>query len=260
MDPRGKIAMVTGAGSGIGRATTLKLCAAGAVVVAADIDEAGAAETARSAREQGASCETAHLDVTDAARFEEVVRDVEGRHGGLDILHNNAGILVHPPVYPDAPLAAWSRMLDVNLRAVILGTQIGIQAMRRRGGGAIVNTASLAGLSGYPPDPVYGAAKGGVVLLTLSLAPLAASHGIRVNCVCPGITDTPMVRQGAEDAGVGYPGFVPSDIPLLSPEDVAEGVLTLVRDDALAGRALKIMVKGPSLEPLPKGAWRPPAS
>src|SRR6185436_19239159 len=100
----------------------------------------------------------------------------------------------------------------------------------------------LACLSGYPPDPVYGAAKGGVVMFTLSLAPLGASDGIRVNCVCPGITDTPMVRQSTEEAGVGYPGFVPSDIRLISPEDVAEGVLTLVRDEALAGRALKIMV------------------
>jgi 15-hydroxyprostaglandin dehydrogenase (NAD) len=257
MDPRDKIAIVTGGGSGIGRATVLKLCGAGAVVVAADVDEGRAAETARTARDRGGRCEAVHLDVTDAARFAAVVREVERRHGGLDILHNNAGILVQP-VYPEATVEAWGRMLDVNLRAVILGTQLGIQAMVRRGGGAIVNTASLAGLSGYPPDPVYGATKGGVVMLTLSLAPLAASHGIRVNCVCPGITDTPMVRQGAPE-GVGYPGFVPADISLISPDDVAEGVLTLVRDEDLAGRALKVMLKGPSLEPLPKGAWRPAA-
>ena len=255
MDPRGKIAIVTGAASGIGRATALKLAGDGAVVVAADRDEAGASETARLCG-HGATARV--VDVTDAERFEALVLETERRHGGLDILHNNAGILVPPPTYPDAPVAAWSRMLDVNLRAVILGTQIGIAAMRRRGGGAIVNTASLAGLSGYPPDPVYGAAKGGVVLFTLSLAPLAHAERIRVNCVCPGITDTPMVRPSAAAADVGFPRFVPADIPLIRPEDVADGVLALIRDDSLAGRALKVMVKGQSLEPLPRGAWRPP--
>jgi NAD(P)-dependent dehydrogenase (short-subunit alcohol dehydrogenase family) len=257
MDPSGKVAIVTGAGSGIGRATALALSAAGAVVVAADLAADAAEETARAIEARAGKAWSARVDVTDEAQFRRLVSDVEQRAGGLDILHNNAGILVPQPVYPDAPVAAWSRMLDVNLRAVILGTQLGIEAMRRRGGGVIVNTASLAGLSGYPPDPVYGATKGGVVMLTLSLAPLAVKENIRVNCVCPGITDTPMVRQASGEEGVGFPGFVPADIPLLAPEAVAEGVLTLVRDDALAGRALKIMVKGPSLEPLPKGAWRP---
>ncbi|HZR82843.1 MAG TPA: SDR family oxidoreductase [Candidatus Binatia bacterium] len=260
MDPRDKVAIVTGAGSGIGRASARKLCEAGAVVIAADVDEPGARETAREAVAAGGRCEAVALDVTDAARFEEVVRDVERRHGGLDILHNNAGVLAPPPLYPDAPIAVWTRMLDVNLRAVIIGTQIGISAMRRRGGGAIVNTASLAGLSGYPPDAVYAATKGGVVMLTLSLAPLAESDRIRVNCVCPGATDTGMVRGPGGAANAAFSAFIPPDMPLLSPDDVAEGVLTLVRDDSLAGRALKVMVKGPSLEPLPKGAWRPGTS
>jgi NAD(P)-dependent dehydrogenase (short-subunit alcohol dehydrogenase family) len=258
MDPRDKIAIVTGAGSGIGRATALKLCAAGAVVLAADRDEAAAAETARLAADRGGRCEAVALDVTDAERFAAVIADAERRPGGLDILHNNAGVLVRPPLFPEAPIEAWSRMLDVNLRAVIVGTQLAIAAMRRRGGGAIVNTASLAGLSGYPPDPVYGAAKGGVVLFTLSLAPLSLSDRIRVNCVCPGVTDTPMARQTAAEGDLFHPGYVPVDVPMLAPDDVAEAVLALVRDDSLAGRTLKVMVKGASLEPLPKGAWKPP--
>jgi NAD(P)-dependent dehydrogenase (short-subunit alcohol dehydrogenase family) len=257
MDPRDKVAIVTGGGSGIGRATVLALARAGAVVVAADLDIAGAEETARMAGVEGGRASAARVDVTDSAQLGGLVADVERRHGGLDILHNNAGVIASGKAYPDAAFAAWNRIVDVNLRAVILGTQLGIEAMRRRGGGAIVNTASLAGLTGYPTDPVYGATKGGVVMLTLSLAPLASSDRIRVNCVCPGITDTPMVRQARARGDVEFPGFVPTDLPMIAPEAVAEGVLTLIRDESLAGRALKVMVKGQSLEPLPRGAWRP---
>jgi NAD(P)-dependent dehydrogenase (short-subunit alcohol dehydrogenase family) len=259
MDPRDKVAIVTGGGSGIGRATVLALARVGATVVAADRDLEAAEETARLAKGSEGRASSARVDVTIADELERLFATVERQHGRVDILHNNAGIITAGRAYPDSAVADWSRMLDVNLRAVILGTQLGIQSMRRSGGGVIVNTASLAGLSGYPTDPVYGAAKGGVVMLTLSLAPLALAERIRVNCVCPGITDTPMVRQARARGEEEYPGFVPPDLPMISPDRVAEGVLTLVRDDSLAGRALKVMVKGQSLEPLPKGAWRPGA-
>jgi len=257
MEPRDKVAIVTGGGSGIGRATVLALARAGAVVIAADLEIAGAEETALLAGNEGGRAHAARVDVADPAQLGQLFADVERRHGGLDILHNNAGIITSGKAYPDSARESWSRMLDVNLRAVIVGTQLGIEAMRRRGGGAIVNTASLAGLTGYPTDPVYGATKGGVVMLTLSLAPLALSDRIRVNCVCPGITDTPMVRQARARGEEEFPGFVPPDLPMLAPEAVAEGVLHLIRDESLAGRALKVMVKGQSLEPLPRGAWRP---
>ena len=163
--------------------------------------------------------------------------------GGLDILHNNAGIITGRPRFPDTEPERWSRVLDINLRGVILGTQYGIRAMRRRGGGVIINTASMAGIGwGFPPDPVYAASKGGVVLFTASLAPLKDELNIRVNCVCPGVVDTPMTQRSFADA--------PAEedeaserlrlLPLIQPEEVADAVVQLIQDDSLAGRAIWI--------------------
>jgi NAD(P)-dependent dehydrogenase (short-subunit alcohol dehydrogenase family) len=123
----------------------------------------------------------------------------------------------------------------VNLRAVILGTHLALPLLRRRGGGAIVHTASLAAFIGFPPDPVYAATKAGVVMFTHSLGPLAA-EGIRVNCVCPGVVDTPMLRRAQGDEQPAWLGTV----PLLEPEDIADGIVQLITDDAVAGRAMRI--------------------
>ncbi|MCH7719213.1 MAG: SDR family NAD(P)-dependent oxidoreductase, partial [Chloroflexi bacterium] len=163
---------------------------------------------------------------------------------GLDILHNNAGIITGMPRFPDGEPEHWLSILEVNLRGVILGTHYGIQAMRKRGGGVIVNTASVAGLTGYAPNPVYSASKGGVVLFTASLALLKDELNIRVNCVCPGVVNTPMLTRARGAVSEQERQAIEERmraIPLIAPEEIADIVVEFIRDDSLAGRAMRIV-------------------
>jgi len=237
MDIRGKVAVVTGAASGIGRATAIRLAREGAALVVVDVDAAGAHDTMRTIQQAGGTASALDGDVADAAHAQRMIATAEQRFGGLDILYNNAGIVTGTPGYPQATVEQWQRVLDVNLRAVILGTQLALPALRRRGGGVVVNTASMAAFVGFPPDPVYAATKAAVVLFTHSMGPLA-NEGIRVNCVCPGLVNTPLLRGGRDRGQV----VLPANLPMLEPEDIADGVMQLITDDALAGRALRIAV------------------
>ena len=248
MDPRGKVALITGGSSGIGRATAIALAQAGASVVVADIDDEGGRETVRLIEEGGGRAAFVHADVTRGEDLEGMVAYAEETFGGLDILHNNAGIATGRPRFPDASPVRWEQTFAVNLWAVIAGTQVAVPAMRRRGGGVIVNTASIAGLTTYLPDPVYAASKHGVVGLTRALAFLRDEANIRVNCLCPGVVDTPLLTKGFE-------GLTPEEraqrqaimaqMPLIAPSEVAEAVLEFVRDDSLAGEAMGIIYGRP---------------
>ncbi len=248
MNPEGKAALVTGGSSGIGRATAIALAEAGASVVIADVDAEGGAETVSLIERGGGKAAFVESDVTKREDLERMVAFAEETFGGLDILHNNAGIGLPPPRFPDIPPARWEKLLAVNLWAVIAGTQAAVPAMRRRGGGVIVNTASIAGVTQYLPDPIYAATKHGVVGLTRALAFLKDEANIRVNCVCPGVVDTPMLtrltgeltpeQRAQRDAIV-------KAMPLLQPREVAEAVLELVRDDSLAGEAMGIIYGRP---------------
>ena len=244
MEIENTVAIVTGGGSGIGRATALRLAQEGATIAVVDVDEEGGRETARQIDATGGIAGFFRADVTSVEEMRKLFEAVESAFGGVDIVHNNAGIITGLPRFPETPEAEWSRMLDINLRGVILGTQLAIGAMRKRGGGAIVNTASLAGIGyGFPPNPVYAASKGGVVLFTASLAPLKDSDNIRVNCVCPGVVDTPMLTRASEAGSDGERDAVMQrlrSLPMLQPDDIADAVITLIRDDSLAGRALMV--------------------
>ena len=243
MEIKDKVALITGASSGIGRATALRLGREGAAVVVADVDETGGRETVSMIETDGGRAAFVRADVIDADDTQAMIAFAEETFGGLDILHNNAGILTGQPGFPDAELERWSRVVATNLRGVILGTQYGIAAMRKRGGGVIVNTASLAGIIGFAMDPVYAATKGGVVMFTTSLAPLKDELNIRVNCVCPGIVDTPML-QGSEDETSETRRSIEEllgERPLIQPEEIADAVVELIRDDSLAGRSMRIM-------------------
>lgn len=251
MDIANKVALITGGGSGIGRATAIRLAAEGASVVVADVDEAGGEETVASIEAAGPSAGSGQAsraafiraDVTLEADVRAMIGFAEETYGGLDILHNNAGTTTGPPGYPETPVDQWSRILDINLRGVILGTQHGIVAMRKRGGGCIVNTASLAGIIGFAPDPVYSATKGGVVLFTAALATLKDEANIRVNCVCPGVVDTPLLRRssaGATEEQLAAAAARFQFGAFLKAEDIADAVVELIHDDTLAGRAMLI--------------------
>lgn len=241
MEINGKVALVTGAGSGIGRATALRLAAEGASVVVVDMNEGSGRETVAQIESGGGAAAFTPADVTSVDDAKAMVDFAKQTYGGLDILHNNAGVITGQPRYPDNDPSAWIPTLEVNLRGVILGTQFAIRAMRERGGGCIVSTASMAGIGfGYPADPVYAASKGGVVLFTASLAPLKDAVNIRVNCVCPGVVDTPMAT-GALTAGGATSEQVAefkNSMNMIPPEEIADIVVQFIQDDSLAGRAM----------------------
>ncbi len=239
MEIQGTVAVITGGGSGIGRATAERLAREGAAIVVADLDQPMGEETVRRIEGAGGRAAFVRVDVTREADVRKALDTAVSKFGRLDILHNNAGIAVGAPGFPEAEPARWHLVVEIDLQAVILGTGLAAPIMQRQGGGVIINTASMAGLYPHRNDPVYGAAKAGVVNFTHSLAGWAAERKIRVNCVCPGIVDTPMVRRGLERARqAGLPGFMPKNI--IQPETIADAVVSLVRDDRLFGCALEV--------------------
>jgi NAD(P)-dependent dehydrogenase (short-subunit alcohol dehydrogenase family) len=231
MEIDGKIAVVTGGGSGIGRATVLALAAAGAVVVVADVDEAGANETVGLVADAGGRSWFFRTDVSEARSLEALFAAVEQEHGGLDIVHNNAGLVSGEPEWPSTTPETLMRVMAVNLGGVVLGTRLAVDPLRRRGGGVIVNTASLASLYPLAQDPIYSATKAGVAMFTRACASLA-DEGIRVNAVLPALVDTPLLPKSGD--GTRWSGWATSareTLGLIPPSDVADAVLDLVRDD-----------------------------
>jgi NAD(P)-dependent dehydrogenase (short-subunit alcohol dehydrogenase family) len=241
VDVAGKTALVTGAGTGIGRVIALRLAREGAAVVVNDVDEPTGIQTSADIAETGGKASFARADVTQDAELEAAVVHAERTFGGLDILVNNAGGFPYP-VFPEAPLEHWSRSFDLNLRSAMVAIHFAVPALQRNGGGAIVNIASSAGLGLAPhPAPEYAVAKAGIMRLTACLAPLAES-GIRVNCVCPHTVATPAVRQRIAELqadGEELPG--PLQDVLLEPEEVADAVVEFIKDESAAGRVLVLV-------------------
>ena len=230
MEIEGKVALVTGAASGIGRATAVALASAGAKVAVVDVDADGGSETVRQVEQVGSEAIFLTVDVTDTVQVQSMVDQTEARFGGLDIVHNNAGILTPTRDLAEADLDRWLTMVQINFPAVLLGTRAAIPALQRRGGGAIVQTASGAGLVPYPSSPVYAATKSGVIGFTRSLAHLNEELNIRVSCICPGRVDTPLIASAL------HLRPLPSGAPrLITAEEVAAAVMQLVGDDDLAG-------------------------
>jgi 3-oxoacyl-[acyl-carrier protein] reductase len=238
MDIRGRNAWVTGAGSGIGQAIALALAARGARAVhLVDRDPRGLEATAGLLARSGARAALHALDVTDLAALERAF-ELADADVGLDIVVNNAGISSNEE-FSAATLERIALVLAVNLTAVIAGTQLAVRLMRRRGrGGVVVNTASTAALAPYERDPVYCASKMGVVRFTESCRALAAQCGVRVNAVCPGITDTPLIRSTGGDGIAPWLKARADAVVVLTPGDIANGVLTLIEDDTQAGAVL----------------------
>lgn len=235
----GKVALITGAGSGIGQAATHLFAAAGAAVVAADIDGSAAERTVATVKGDALAV---RCDVAADADVAAAVAAAERQFGGLDILYSNAGLYLTDDAgyiegVTDAPSPlltedVWQRVLDVNLKSVYLGARHAIPAMRRRGGGAIVNTASIAGYRvGSGASDAYTAAKGAVVAITRSLAVEHAGDGIRVNCVVPGPITTPMTDAMPADRHAAFAELVPLG-RFGRPEEVAAMALFLCSDSS----------------------------
>jgi NAD(P)-dependent dehydrogenase (short-subunit alcohol dehydrogenase family) len=196
-----KSALITGAASGIGKATALLFGREGAKVMCADIDGEGAERVARQIADSGGQAAAVRADVSVPADAERMVRETVELWGRIDILFNNAGIEFGLPV-TQVPEEEWDRLIDVNLKGVFLGCKYAIPEMLKQGGGSIVNTASAAGLRGVAWLSTYSASKGGVVLLTKSLAQEWGTQNVRVNAVCPGVIRTPMADQAIEQGGL----------------------------------------------------------
>lgn len=231
----GKVILVTGGGSGIGRATALASAREGARVVVADVGVDGGEQTAAMINAAQGEAMFVKTDVTQAAEVEALVATAVSTYGRLDCAHNNAGIEGVFATTGDYPEDDWDRVLSINLKGVWLCMKYEIPRMLAQGGGAIVNTASLAGLVGAKRMPAYVASKHGVAGLTKTAALEYAKSGIRVNAVCPGIIHTPMVERAFLSRRPDIEALLAQSEPLGRlgrPEEVAEAVLWLCSDAA----------------------------
>lgn len=231
---QGKIAIVTGAGAGIGRATALLLAREGAAVTVADLNDSDGQAVAREIMNEGGQAIFARCDVAQAADCRRTVEQTVSTLGGLDILFNNAGIIRRANVL-NTTEAEWDRVMAVNIKSIFLMSKYAIPHMITAGGGVIVNTGSGWGLVGGRDAVSYCASKGAVVNMTRAMAIDHGAQNIRVNCICPGDTDTDMLRNEAQQLGEAHDLFLAgaSDRPLRrigTPEDIAQSVLYLVSD------------------------------
>ncbi len=241
----GKVALITGGASGIGRATALAFARERAKLIIADMNEEGTQQTVHMITENGGEATGLQADMTRAAEVEALISKAVDTYGRLDCAHNNAGILGTPFIrMTECSEAEWDQIMDINLKGVWLCMKYEIPQMLQQGGGAIVNTASAAGLVGSAAFPIYDASKHGVVGLTKSAALQFAQQGIRVNAVCPGVIQTPMVDRGIEANPRFEEGAARTNPSgrLGKPEEVAEAVVWLCSDAAsfVTGHAMSV--------------------
>jgi len=238
---KGKVALVTGGASGIGRATVERLAAEGASVIVADIDVRGGSEVASKA-----GGEFVELDVAEPDRWQAVVESATTRHGGIDLAFLNAGISTLPAEsfiesdraeqrilrgysISELPLDRYARILAINISGVVLGARSVVPAMRRRGGGKLIATASLAGLLPFAADPIYTMTKHAVIGLVRALAGSLSAEGIDVHALCPAVVETAILgADGAERVKA-------AGLPLIPPSQIAEAFMQAVQSAETGG-------------------------
>jgi NAD(P)-dependent dehydrogenase (short-subunit alcohol dehydrogenase family) len=230
VDLAGRVAIVTGGAAGLGLFVVRRLADEGAVVVAVDVDEGALA-----AREGGSEVAFMRGDVRVAADLERAVAFAVERFGGLDVLVNNAGGVSRGAQWPDASALEWRATLDLNLYGPMLATQLALEPMRARGGGAVVNIASSAGIEWTPYDsPEYGAAKAGLVRFTTCVGALP---GVRVNCIAPHWIGLERAHDELAAMSADERAAAP---PFVEPSAIADAVVWLVRDESLSGRVVEM--------------------
>lgn len=242
----GRAGVVTGAAAGLGRAVLLEACAEGASVVAFDLDADAGEETVAEARAAGGTAVFQAGDVTREADVEAAIKRSVDEFGACDLLDNNAGVAVELPMH-ETTEEQMDRVLAVNLKGAFFGCKYAVQAMRRGGGGAIVNTGSIVSLVGDPILPVYGTSKAGLLGLTRSIAVDYAEDGIRCNAVCPGDMLTPMLQRTFDSAPdpaakrAEMESFYPVK-RIADPSEAAKAVVFLLSDDAsfITGASLAV--------------------
>ena len=247
MKLEGKSVLITGAASGIGRAASLLFADEGAKLTLLDID--GEVEnTAKQACERGADAVSLKADVSKSGDWEKAVKLAVGKYRRLDVLYNDAGIGMYRP-FLETTEEDWDRVLDIDLKSVYLGCRSVIPEMLKQGGGVIVNTASEIGISGARNYAAYCAAKGGIVQITRALALEFGDKNIRVNCLCPGVTLTPMLELGisrAQDPAARR-RYLEQEVPLKrigKPEEIANGALFLASDDSSFMNGATLVIDG----------------
>jgi NAD(P)-dependent dehydrogenase (short-subunit alcohol dehydrogenase family) len=244
----GKVAIVTGGGSGIGRESSILMAAEGAKVVVVDIDEKAGKEVETEISRGGGKASFFRADVTQAKEVEEMVRMAEEIYGRLDVLFNNAGIPGKSVFTADCSLENWQKVIDIDLTGVFLGMKYGIPVMLKNGGGSIINNSSARGIKALAGASAYCAAKAGVIMLTKTAAVEYGSLGIRVNAILPGAIWTPLFQRSLEAIGqIEIANELVKPFPISrfgKPEEVANLVLFLAGDDSSYITAGALLVDG----------------
>ncbi|MFC1902203.1 SDR family NAD(P)-dependent oxidoreductase [Chloroflexota bacterium] len=246
----GKVAIVTGVAAGIGRTAAIMFAKEGAKLVISDIDDVNGKETESIIHSSGGEAVFVHTDVSLASEVNNMISAGISRFGKIDILLNIAGIGIGGPV-EDADESVWEHVLAVNAKSVFLTAKYTVPEMKKAGGGVIINTASLFGISPVPQSSIYAASKGAVIALTKALAIELAEYNIRVNCISPGATETPgILKANFALEGFGREEFLEETakgIPLgriNKPEDVACAALYLASDESPMLTGVNIIVDG----------------
>lgn len=242
----GKLAVITGAATGIGRTTALLFAREGAKVVVGDLNEEEARKTVESIEAENGEAHFVHTDVSRAEDVEALMESAAKFMGGIDVIVNNAGAQRSGPV-TEFEESDWDLLMAVNPKSCFFGAKYGVPYLRERGGGSIVNMASLAGLKGGPGMTAYSASKGAIVAFTTALAAELAPDRIRVNCMCPGWIDTPFNQPAIDFMGgrANQEEIVEQSVPLGrqgSPDEIAPGILFLASDASsyMTGQAMSI--------------------
>ena len=243
----GKAALITGCGSGIGRAASLAFAREGALVTCVDIDQSGGEATVAMIRDAKGTADFVRTDVTDANQVQALINRIVSTHGRLDCAYNNAGIEGEVMEVHEASERNFDRLMAVNVKGVWLCMKYEIRQMLKQGAGAIVNTASVAGLAGFPALALYVASKHAVVGLTKSAAIECGQSGIRINAVCPGPVDTPMMERITHNEGRPGRAEFEAVVPMrryANPNEIANTVVWLCSDQASYVTGVSMPVDG----------------